>query len=98
MCLRVPASARYFRTYDIQDAFHSCKVAASSQKYVVVQFGQRLVQYLGGTQGIANMAVFWNAHFQDIMDRTLGLHWREWYTIYVDDVGVHGATPEEVMA
>ena len=57
-----------------------------------------MVQYLGGTQGIANMAVFWNVHFQDILDRTLGLHWREWYTVYVDDVGVHGATPDEVMA
>ena len=98
MCWRVPSTARCFRVYDIEDAFHSCRVAEKSRKYTVVQFGSRMVQYLGGTQGIANMAVFWNVHFQDILDRTLGLHWREWYTVYVDDVGVHGATPDEVMA
>ena len=62
-----------------------------------MQFGDRFVQYTGGQQGISNLAVFWNVHFQDILDHTLGMHWREWYTIYVDDVGVHGATPEEVM-
>ena len=97
MCIRVPTTARFFRAYDIADAFHSCKVAAHCLKYTVVQFGDRFVQYTGGQQGISNLAVFWNVHFQDILDRELGLHWRDWYTIYVDDVGVHGATPEEVM-
>ena len=97
MCIRVPTTARFFRAYDIADAFHSCKVAEHCLKYTVVQFGDRFVQYTGGQQGISNLAVFWNVHFQDILDRQLGLHWRDWYTIYVDDVGVHGATPEEVM-
>ena len=97
MCYRVPATARYFRTYDITDAFHSCKVADASLQYTVVQFGDRMVQYTGGVQGIANMAIHWNCHLHDILDRILGIHWREFYTIYVDDVGVHGATPEQVI-
>lgn len=25
----------------------------------------------------------------DAFDRILGQHWREWYTTYVDDIGVH---------
>ena len=44
MCYRVPATARYFRTYDITDAFHSCKVADAFLQYTVVQFGDRMVQ------------------------------------------------------
>ena len=58
MCIRVPTTARFFRAYDIADAFHSCKVTTHCLKYTVVQFGDRFVQYTGGHQGISNLAVF----------------------------------------
>ena len=31
----------------------------------------------------------------DAFDRVLGEHWMEWYTLYVDDLGVHGFTKEQ---
>lgn len=42
------------------------------------------------------MAIHWNAHLTDIFDKIQGLHWRDWYTLYVDDLGVHGMTEDQV--
>ena len=42
------------------------------------------------------MAIHWNVHLIDIFDRIVGYHWREWYTLYCDDIGVHGANDEQV--
>lgn len=41
------------------------------------------------------MAVFWNIHLTDGFDRIFGLHWRDWWTGFVDDIGVHGATYDQ---
>ena len=92
MCSRIPYGSKYFKKYDISDAFHSCKVSAESADLLVVQYGDEYYQYTGGAQGIANMAVHWNIHLADAFDKILGFHWREWFTIYVDDLGVHGFT------
>ena len=32
----------------------------------------------------------------NIFDKVLAEHWQEWYTLYVDDLGVHGATKLQV--
>ena len=44
---------------------------------------------------MANMAVHWNNHLMNIFDGILGEYLEEWYTLYVDDLGVHGVTPEQ---
>ena len=90
MASRVPLGATHYRYYDLSDAFHTCKIADDSAHLVVVQFNGEFYQYVGGAQGIANMAVHWNIHLTDAFDRVLGIHWRDWYTLFVDDLGVHG--------
>ena len=57
MCSRIPYGSKYFKKYDISDAFHSCKVSAESADLLVVQYGDEYYQYTGGAQGIANMTV-----------------------------------------
>ena len=82
MCSRIPLGSKFFKQYDISDAFHSCKVSDESADLLVVQFGNEYYQYTGGAQGIANMAVHWNIHLTDAFDKILGLHWRGWFTLY----------------
>jgi len=53
--------------------------------------------YLGGAQGLAPMAVFWNAHLNDGFGRVLGPHWRKWWHSYIDDLGAHGTTAERCL-
>ena len=95
MCSRVPFGSKHFRFYDLSDAFHTCKIHKNSSNLVVVQFNGKFYRYLGGAQGIANMAVHWNVHLMHSFDRILGEHWRDWYTLYVDDLGVHGFTVQQ---
>ena len=95
MCSRIPYGSKYFKFYDLSDAFHSCKIHPSCEDLLVVQFGDEFYQYTGGAQGIANMAVHWNIHLMDAFDKILGYHWREWYTLYVDDLGCHGKTKQQ---
>ena len=95
MCSRIPLGSKYFKFYDLSDAFHSCKLTPETEELLVVQFNGEFYQYTGGAQGVANMAVHWNVHLMNIFDRILGEHWEEWYTLYVDDLGVHGMTPEQ---
>ena len=97
MCTRVPHGSKYFRYYDLSDAFHSCKLTPATSDLVVAQFNGKYYQYLGGAQGIANMAIHWNIHLMDSFDRLAGEHWRDWYTLYVDDVGVHAMTEHQIL-
>ena len=57
MCSRVPLGSKFFRYYDLSDAFHTCRVTDETRKLLVVQFNDEYYQYTGGAQGIANMAV-----------------------------------------
>lgn len=95
MCARVPLGAKFFRYYDLSDAFHTCSIAPESANLVVAQFNGKFYRYLGGAQGIANMAVHWNIHLMGAFDRVLGLHWRDWYTCVVDDLGCFGNTVQQ---
>ena len=65
MCSRVPLGSKYFKFYDLSDAFHTCPIHKDSLDLVVVQFNGKFYRYLGGAQGIANMALHWNAHIMD---------------------------------
>ena len=98
MCQSIPASAKFFLAWDISDAYHSCPVAPECLNLMCVQFGNRLVRYTGGAQGIANMAIHWNIHLADGLDCALGFHWRHWCARFVDDVGIHGLTRDQVAA
>ena len=95
MCMGVPIGAKFFRNYDLSDAYHSCPVTPETAKLLVVQFDGKYYQYQGGAQGIANMALHWNVHIMDDFNRILGDAWHEWYTLYVDDIGVHGFTLQQ---
>ena len=33
----------------------------------------------------------------DSFDRLIGEHWHAWYTLYVDDLGVHAMTEEQIL-
>ena len=54
--------------------------------------------YKGGPQGLAPMALFWNAHLQDIFYEVLGVHLRHMFVAFLDDLGVHGFTDAQVTA
>ena len=42
------------------------------------------------------MAIHWKIHLMDSFDRLVGTHWRDWYTLYVDDLGVHAMSEDQI--
>ena len=90
MPLSIPLGCKAYRYYDVDNAFHTCKLTADSSKLVVIQINDRLFMYLGGAQGISNMAIHWNVHINDGFCKALGRHHEEWWCLYVDDIGVFG--------
>jgi hypothetical protein len=51
-----------------------------------------LVQWQGMPQGLASAAPFYNVHLADGLNQLFGESWRGWWSIYVDDILVHGST------
>ena len=92
----VPPGSTHFLGCDISDAFSTCKLTERAQKLCVVELNGRFFMYMGGPQGLAPMALFWNAHVQDGFHKIMGNHWRKMWICFVDDMGVHGKSPEEV--
>ena len=88
----VPMGSRYFLQCDISDAFSTCELTDRAQKLCVIELNGRFFMYLGGPQGLAPMALFWNAHIQDGFFKILGTHWKKWWMAFVDDMGVHAMT------
>ena len=89
------------RFYDLSDAFHSCAATEDTQDLLVVKFNSKYYQYTGGAQGITNMAIisiYWNVHLMNmtLFDKVLAEHWQEWYTLYVNELRVIGATEIQV--
>ena len=95
LSLRVPLGSTHFSIVDISDAYHTCPLTAAAQKLVVVDFGGKLYQYIGGAQGIAQMAIWWTAHLEDGFYTALGRHWLLWWVGYVDDFGIHGKNADQ---
>jgi hypothetical protein len=54
-----------------------------------------LLRWEGVPQGLAPAAPFWNVHLYDGFNRVFGEEWHEWWTVYVDDMLVFGATEEQ---
>ena len=74
----VPPGTQYFLPCDnvISDAFSTMMQANTSraQKLCVIELNGRVVMYLGGPQGLAPIALFWNTHIQDGFYKMLGTH------------------------
>jgi hypothetical protein len=83
-------SGKYFSKIDISSAFHSCPVAADSQKFLVVKVDGKLFQYKTCPQGLSTSALFWPLHLAAGLDQTCGDSWRQWASVYVDDILVTG--------
>ena len=59
-------------------------------------FNGELVMYVGGQQGNAQMAEFFGSHMADIFYFTFGDFWQNMWCLYVDDIGPHGFTDEQL--
>ena len=88
----VPSGSQFFLPCDISDAFSTCRLTERAQKLCVIELNGKFFMYLGGPQGLAPMALFWNAHIQDGFFKVLGTHWKKWWITFVDDMGVHAMT------
>ena len=69
-----------------------------AQKLCMVELNGRYFMYLGGPQGLAPIALFWNAYIQDGFYKIMGNHWRKMWICFVDDMRVHGKSAEAVTA
>ena len=96
MSMRVPFGSKCHKYYDLSDAHHTCKIHENCTQLVTVQFDDEFYEYIGGAQGIAKMAIHWNIHLMDIFDKIVANHWRDWYTLYCDDLGVHAANTTQL--
>jgi hypothetical protein len=84
----------FFAKIDISAAFHSCPVAADSQKFLVVKVDGKLLQYKTCPQGLSTSALFWPLHLSIGLTSVLSEEWRSWAQVYVDDILVMAATAE----
>ena len=87
MCQVIPRGTKFMLTCDISNAFHTAILDPGSRHLLRVQIAGRYLQYIGGPQGLANMALFWNPHLQDAFYAALMCHWKEFWTVFVDDMG-----------
>ena len=94
--LRFPMGAKRFKYIDLSDAYHTCLLTDSTRDLVVVEFDGDYYQYIGGAQGISQMAVFWPAHLEDGFYTAMEYHWRDMWSGYVDDLGCHGLNDTQV--
>ena len=77
---------------DLSDAFHTAIVHPDSRNLLIGQIVGRYVKYIGGPQGLANMALFWNPHLQEGFFAAISCHWIFLWTIFVDDIDVFGSS------
>ena len=92
----VPVGSTYFLGCDISDAFSTCKLTERARRLCVCELNGRYFMYLGGPQGLVPMVIFWNCHIQDGFYRVMGNHWRKMWICFVDEMGVHGKSPQHV--
>ena len=94
----VPPGSTHFLGCNISDAFSTCKFEFTerAQKLCAVELNGRFFVYLGGPQGLAPMALFWNCRIHDGFYKIMGAHWRNMWICFVDDMGVHGKSSQIV--
>ncbi len=91
-------SGRFFSKIDISSAFHSCPVSPASQHLLVVRVDGKLYQYKTAPQGLSSSALFWPLHLAAGLDQTCGDSWRQWASVYVDDILVTGDSESVCVA
>ena len=92
MCQFIPIGTTHMISCDLSDAFHTAIVHPDSRNLLIGQIAGRYVKYIGGPQGLANMALFWNPHLQEGFFAAISCHWIFLWTIFVDDIGVFGSS------
>ena len=60
----------------------------------VLSFNGRLLMSLGGTQGVAPVAIYWNCHITDGLYFMFGQFWEQMYILFVDDIGTGGVNQD----
>ena len=90
MCQRIPSGTTHMISCDLSDAFHTAVVHPESRRLLVGQIAGRFIRYIGGPQGLAPMALFWNPHLHEGFYAGLSCHWIHLWTSFVDDCGVYG--------
>ena len=96
MCQSIPIGTEFMTSCDLSDAFHTAIVHPDSRHLLVGQIAGRYVQYIGGPQGLANMALFWNPHLQEGFYAAISCHWIFLWVVFVDDIGVFGTSKRAV--
>ena len=97
MCLGSIPKICYFTKIDISNAFHSCPVEEHSRKFLVVRYGNKLLQYKTVPQGLSTSAEFRALHLASGLNQILGAGWKVFAKIYVDDILVIGENEEDCM-
>ena len=96
MCQFIPRGTQYMLQCDLSNAFSTALIAPESRHLLVTQILGRYFQCVGGPQGLANMALFWNPHLQEAFYAAVSIHWKWWWTTFVDDIGIFGDSPHAV--
>ena len=96
MCQFIPRDTQYMLQCDLSNAFSTATIAKDSRNLLVTQILGRYFQCVGGPQGLANMALFWNPHLQEAFYAALSIHWKWWWTTFVDDCGIFGNSKRAV--
>ena len=96
MCQSIPIGTEYMTSCDLSDAFHTAIVHPDSRRLLIGQIAGRYMKYVGGPQGLANMALFWNPHLQEGFYAAVSCHWVFLWFVFVDDIGVFGQSKRAV--
>ena len=70
--LDIPTSAKWYKCYDIGDAFHTVCVHPDSKHLLVIELGGKYFQYNGSPQGLSHSPGFFNAQMASAMYRVFG--------------------------
>jgi hypothetical protein len=81
---------KFFTKLDMKSGFHQCRLGPDAQMKTTFWWGSKLYMYLRMPFGCKNAP----AHFQELMEHELR-DFHECAVIYIDDVLIHSATPED---
>jgi site-specific DNA-cytosine methylase len=92
----IPLNSKFFKYYDLKDAFHGVEVDEGSKHLLVIYAMGEYYMYNGAAQGVGHSAIFFQPHLHAGFCRILGMHWVEWFVGYVDDYGAHADSETDI--
>jgi len=92
----IPLNSKFFKYYDLKDAFHGVEVDEGSKHLLVIYAMGEYYMYNGAAQGVGHSAIFFQPHLHAGFCRILGMHWVEWFVGYVDDYGAHAESEAHI--